>query len=344
MKKLVVITALVFVGKVQAQDLHFSQVLSSPNLLNPGAVGIYDGWERVAVHHRNQWLGGNTKFMSTGFNADLCLNKDMYRPRPYLAVGLQFYNDQGGLSNFGIQQGALTVNGVIPGGNGHQVSVGIQSGIGSRQGSISNLTFDSQWTGSNYDNTLASGETNGLSSFTYFDASAGAFYQFDGDRSTFARNNDVKFQAGFAVYHANAPLMKYRTGSAEKLNRKYVGMITYAMDLPGTKWGFDVQGVQFIQGGHYETIFGGILRRRFAEGSKITGYKQDSWIGFGAYARMKDAIIFNAQVAYKGFRFGLSYDGTVSAYQRAVGAGSLELSMSYVNLHHALFKTRRKHF
>ena len=78
MKKLLISIGLITAtSSAFAQDLHFSQILQSPNLLNPGAVGVYDGWERVALHHRNQWLGGSTSFMSSGLNVDACLFKDV---------------------------------------------------------------------------------------------------------------------------------------------------------------------------------------------------------------------------------------------------------------------------
>lgn len=343
MKKIVLLTGFVAVlfSSIVAQDLHFSQIMQSPNLLNPGAVGVYDGWERVAIHQRNQWLGSNAQFISTGLNADATLFKNVYRPKAHLGVGLQFYNDIASVASFGTQTGALTLSGILPINRSSQFSLGIQAGFGSKRGDISKLIYDSQWAGSGYDPTLLSGELNGLNSFAYFDASAGVFYQFDGDRSTFARNNDTKFQAGFAVYHANAPLLKYHLGSTEKLARKYVFMTNFTTDVPNSSWSYDVQAVQFIQGGHYETILGGIFRRRFSESSKTTGFKRDASVGFGCYMRFKDAIIPTFQVDWKGFRFGLSYDNTNSSLRKAGGIGSLEFSLSYVNLHHALFKQRR---
>jgi|UniRef100_UPI00404AE746 type IX secretion system PorP/SprF family membrane protein len=343
MKKIVLFTGFVAVlfSSIVAQDLHFSQIMQSPNLLNPGAVGVYDGWERVAIHQRNQWLGSNAQFTSTGLNADATLFKNVYRPKAHLGVGLQFYNDIASVASFGTQTGALTLSGILPINRSSQFSLGIQTGFGSKRGDISKLIYDSQWAGSGYDPTLISGEINGLNSFTYFDASAGVFYQFDGDRSTFARNNDTKFQAGFAVYHVNSPVLKYHVGTTEKLARKYVFMTNFTTDVPNSSWSYDVQAVQFIQGGHYETIFGGVFRRRFSESSKTTGFKRDASIGFGCYMRLKDAIIPTFQVDWKGFRFGLSYDNTNSSLRKAGGIGSLEFSLSYVNLHHALFKQRR---
>ena len=324
-----------------AQDLHFTQIMQSPNLLNPAAVGVYDGWERVAIHHRSQWLAGNTSFNSSGLNVDITLNKDQFRPKAYLGVGVHFYNDIGGDARFGTQTGGLTVSGVLPLGGGSQLSAGIQSAFGNKRGDMSRLVFDTQWNGTAYDPTMANLEEPGLNSFHYMTASAGVMYQYDGGQSTFARNNDTKIQFGLAAYHINQPEMNFRSGSSETLYRKYVAMFNFTNDIPGTLWAMEAKAAQFIQGGHYETLAGLMMKRRFSEGSKQTGFKRDASIGFGCYTRIKDAIMPTVQVEYLGFKFGLSYDATLSAYRRSVGVGSLELSLSWMNQHHAIFKGRK---
>jgi len=342
-----IFTALVFLTglSASAQDFHVTQILQSSNLLNPGAVGVYDGWERIAIQQRNQWLGGGATYMTTGVAADANFFKNDRKPKAHLGVGVQFYNDVAGSSGYGLQTGSLAVSGILPVGNGSQLSLGIQGGVGNRSGNMSRLIYDSQWNGNGaYDPTIASGETGSLSSFIYLDASAGLFYQFDGGQSTFARNNDMKFQVGLAGYHLNAPLLKYRSGSQEQLARKYVGMVKYSMDIPNTKLAFDAQFAQFIQGGHFESILGLILRRRFESGGKITGLNQDAFVGLGVYTRLKDAISPTLQVDWKGFHFGVSYDITLSALRYGYKGGSLEFSLSYTNQNNALFKTRRKGF
>ncbi|MNK08359.1 hypothetical protein D3C87_262920 [compost metagenome] len=338
--------ALVFLTgwSASAQDFHVTQILQTPNLLNPGAVGVYDGWERIAVQHRNQWLGGGATYMTSGLAADANFFKSERNPKAHLGVGVQFYNDIAGASGYGLQTGSLTMNGILPVGNGSQLSLGIQGGVGNRSGDMSRLVYDSQWNMNTYDPLIHSGETGSLSSFMYIDASAGLFYQFDGGQSTFARNNDIKFQAGFAGYHLNAPYLKFRTGSQEQLARKYVGMVKYSMDIPNSKMAFDAQFAQFVQGGHYESILGLILRRRFESGGKITGFTQDAFVGLGVYTRLKDAVSPTLQVDWKGFHFGVSYDITLSALRYGYKGGSLEFSLSYTNMKNALFKTRRNGF
>ncbi len=333
--------ALLFANYGYSQDFHVTQILQSPSLLNPGAVGVYDGWERVSLNQRNQWLGGAAKFSTSGLCADANFFKNARKPNAHLAVGFQVYNDVGGTAKFGSQTGSLTLNGILPLSGGSQLSLGIQTGVGHKAGDMSKLRFDSQWNGSSYDPTINAGEMSALNSNNYLDASTGVFYQFDGGSSSFARNNDMKFQIGVAAFHVNNPTLKFRTGSNEKLHRKYVFMANYSMDLPSTKWSFDAQGAQFIQGGHFETILGGFIRRRFSEGTKTTGFSRDASVALGAYFRAKDAISPAIQVDYFGFRFGISYDATISSYRNAQGAGSLEFSISYTNVYHALFKNRR---
>ncbi|MNE73268.1 hypothetical protein D3C80_1692680 [compost metagenome] len=121
-------------------------------------------------------------------------------------------------------------------------------------------------------------------------------------------------------------------------------MLKYSMDIPNSKLAFDAQFAQFVQGGHYESILGLILRRRFQDGGKITGLNQDAFIGLGVYTRLKDAISPTMQIDWRGFHFGVSYDITLSALRYGYKGGSLELSLSYTNLNTALFKTRRKGF
>ncbi len=339
------IAAFIFPMMLCAQDLHFAQSSQTPLFINPGAAGVYDGWERVIVNHRNQWLGAGTQFMTTALGADINLGKSQFNDKAHLGLGLLFFNDIGGDSNFGNQSGSLTLSGIIPfGRSGHILSAGVQGGFGMRKGDISNVTFLSQWDGTEINPLMASGETNTLNSFTYIDASAGLFYVFDGDNNSFARNNVFKLKIGVAGYHLNEPELKYAAGSADRLHRKYVGHIGIVKDFVGSPLALDVNGVQFVQGGHYETLFGLMMRYRFENGTKITGNSQNAFFGIGCYTRWNDAIIPSVLIDWRGFQLGISYDVTISELRRAYRGGSLEFSLSYRNLNHSLFKTRKRRF
>lgn len=330
---------------LHAQDLHFSQTAQTPLLINPAAAGVFDGWERAIINHRSQWLGAGTQFTTTSVAVDANLFKPERANGAHMGVGLMFYNDVGGDSKFGNQNGSLTVSGILPMGDGSNIlSVGIQGGFGQRKADLTNVSFLNQWNGSSFDQDIVSGEANTVTSFSYIDASAGIFYTFDGGQSTFARNNDFKLQIGFAGYHLNKPTLRFMNGTTDKLHRKFVGHIGFVSDLVGTVWAIDGSAVQFIQGGHYETLIGTMLRYRFEDNTKITGNSQDAFVGFGMYTRIKDGIIPSVMIDWRGFQLGLSYDVTLSALRRAYRGGSLEFSLSYTNRIHALFKTRKRGF
>ena len=338
---LVVLFALLGVH-ASAQDLHFAQSAQTPLFINPGATGVYDGWERFIINHRNQWLGATTQFMTTAVAADVNFFKSELGDKAHVGLGVLFFNDIGGDSNFGNQTGAISVSGILPmGRSGHVLSAGIQGGLGMRKASLAGVSFMSQWDGSSFNPLVGSGEDNTLSSFTYLDASAGIHYVFNGGRNNFSRKNNLKFKLGIAGYHLNAPEMRYVNGSGDRLHRKYVGHIGLISDINTSRMSIDASAVQFVQGGHYETLFGMMLRYRFEDNTKLTGHSQDAFIGIGCYARLRDAIIPSVMIDWRGFQFGISYDVTVSALRRAYGGGSLEFSLAYTNRNTALFKTRK---
>ena len=342
MRKLVIGVSLFLGLNLSAQDIHFSQVAQTPLFINPAAAGVYDGWERVIINHRNQWLGAGTQFMTSAIAADANFFKSKFsrKESAHLGVGLLFYNDIGGDSRFGNQTGALTLSGILPLGYGHTLSAGIQGGFGNRSADFTNLTFASQWNGGQFDQNILSGEANG-NSFRYAEASAGLYYTFNGGKSTFKRNEDLQVQVGLAGFHLNRPQLQYTTSDGDRMYRKFVGHAGIVADIPGTKLAIDANIVQFIQGPHFQTIFGATARYRLSNGTKVTGYSRQTYVGFGMYHRLRDAVGPTFVLELGGFKFGLSYDVTVSTMRKAYTGGSLEFSLSYTNWNNSLWKKRR---
>ena len=44
------------VNEMRGQDVHFSQFNETPQLLNPGATGVYNGYMRGIINYKNQWM------------------------------------------------------------------------------------------------------------------------------------------------------------------------------------------------------------------------------------------------------------------------------------------------
>lgn len=347
MKNSIAVLSFFFVALIGfGQDIHFTQMTQTPLLINPASAGVFDGWERVNINHRNQWLGASTQFMTTNVSADMNLFKSDRKNKAHMGLGILLYNDVGGDSQFGQRQASITVSGILPmGQTGHTFSAGIQGGIANRSGNASALSFRNQWDGEKFNSTYLSGEQNKLAGFSYIDASAGLYYVYDGAKTGFRRKSDFKFQLGFSGYHLNAPKFKFNNGGVgEQLLRKYVGHAGIIKDLGDSKMALDANVVQTIQGSHMETLLGLMLRYRFVNGTLITGNSQNAFFGIGLYTRLNDAIMPSVLIDYKGFQFGISYDVTLSALRKAYRGGSLEFSLSYVNRNHALFKSRRARF
>ena len=58
-KKIVFLVSCVtafFVNEMNAQDVHFSQFNETPQLLNPGATGVYNGYMRGIINYKNQGM------------------------------------------------------------------------------------------------------------------------------------------------------------------------------------------------------------------------------------------------------------------------------------------------
>jgi type IX secretion system PorP/SprF family membrane protein len=328
---------------IQGQDIHFSQTAQTPLLINPACAGVFDGWERININHRNQWLGAGTQFMTSSVAADINLGKSDFTDKAHVGIGMLFFNDIGGDSRFGTQSGSLTISGILPVGGGHTLSAGIQGGFGNRKADFTALTFSSQWNGTEYDSDIATGEATGISGYRYMDASAGLNYVYDAGQNSFRRRDNFKFQLGVGGYHLNKPVLQYTTGIGDKLYSKFVIHSSVLKDVAATDWAIEANVVQVFQGPHRETLLGFLTKYRFKDGTKITGHRQDAYFGIGSYFRWKDAISPTVQIDWKGFHLGMSYDLTISSMRKAY-TGSMEFSLSYTNLNHALFKTRSSRF
>jgi type IX secretion system PorP/SprF family membrane protein len=234
-------------GNLLSQDIHFSQTAQTPLLVNPAITGLYEGWERVIVNHRSQWLASNTQFQTTAIAADLNFFKTRQNDKAHLGLGVILWNDITGDANYGSKQAHLSLSGILPMGSGHIMSAGLQGGIGNRSGNMSALVFENQWDGEIFNPELNSNEAATLNSNQYFYVSAGINYQFDGGNSTFARNEDIKIQIGASVYHVNQPAVRYNGIENDMIYRKYVGHASFLKDLSGSKWSIDANAIGAYQ-------------------------------------------------------------------------------------------------
>ncbi len=320
---------------VYSQDFHFSQYNRTGIILNPAITGVFNGWERVSVAHRNQWLGANTQFMTSAATAELTLGKGYRNEKSYLGFGFMFLNDVGGDANFGLRTGGVTVSGVIPIDRLHSLSVGLQTSFGNRVADLTNLTFLSQWNGSVFDPSILTGEEGGLASFSYLDAGVGIHYRYGKMQTKVIRESDFSMESGFSIAHINKPRLRYSNITSDRLYMKFQ-LYTNLFFTFSEMSGLELDLLQVKQSNHYETIGGVIFKTRFKDASHVTKQAQDSYFGIGTYAQSSGVIIPTITIDWGAFTLGLSYDISISKIRKAY-TGSAEISLSYRTTKRSLF-------
>ena len=325
-----------------SQDIHYTQANQVPMLINPAATGVFNGWERLSVNHKNQWVSSGTNFYTTSIAADVNLFKSRTRNRAHMGFGIQMYNDVGGDSKFGTRQVLLSVSGIVPLDDNQQLSGGLQFGLGQKFGDFNSLYFANQFDGETFNVTNPAHEVNNISTFMYSDFSGGIFYRYGANKKGFARNNTIDFRLGLSYFHVNKPTLNYRLGSSEDLLGKFVVHTSIIKDFDGTKIGVESFVNYYKQGPHDELLIGALLRYRIKSGGKITGFNRDMYLSAGVVYRYEDAIAPTVNFQFNSFNFGISYDVTIAKLGEFYRGGGIEFSLKFTNMDFALFKRRRK--
>lgn len=322
-----------------AQDVHFSQYNETPQLLNPGATGVYSGYVRGIVNYRNQWSAMGNAFNTVAASVDMPFF-DKKEKNAHLGIGINFFSDKAGDSNFGLTQANICLSGIIPVSRESKFSMGIMFGGAQHKANIAGLYWGNQYDGEGFNTAMANYETVPTTSFFYLDLGAGLYYEYSNGKVKFARNEKRKIDVGVAYFHLNQPTQKYFSVT-EKLYGKLVVNMNAHLDRPGTKVAFLPSLIYFQQGKASEITAGCAIRYRFKNDTKITGLITESALGVGIYYRYKDAIIPSVFFTMSDFTFGVSYDVNVSSYKETSKYnGGVEVSLKYHILKGALFKQK----
>ncbi len=326
-------------AKIFAQDVHFSQYNETPQLLNPGATGVYSGYVRAIVNYKNQWAAMGNAFSTVAASVDLPMF-DKKEKNAHLGAGINFFSDKAGDSHFGLSQANLCLAAILPVSRESKFSMGISVGGAQHKATLSGLTWGNQYDGDGFNTAVDNNEPNFSNSFFYVDLAAGMYYEYSNGKTKFARNEKRKVDVGVAYFHLNRPTQKYFSAS-EKLYGKLVVNLNGHLDRPGTQFAFLPSFIFFLQGPSMEATAGCAVRYRLKNETKITGLITESAIGLGLYYRYKDAIIPSVFVTFSDFSLGISYDLNVSSYQQAsLHKGGVEVSLKYHILKGALFKQK----
>jgi type IX secretion system PorP/SprF family membrane protein len=317
-------------SNIYSQDIHYSQFNSSPQNLNPAQTGLFNGDWRFAGNYRSQWSAIPVPYKTFSLAADTRLKTKFKNDVP--ALGLVINNDKSGDSQFGTSQIFISGSYVkkLTSDSCHFVSVAIQPGITSKGFDVNKLTFDNQYDGDRYNAALTSGENFSKTRITYFDIGAGVAYLWK-------KNDRLKINFGVSAFHLNRPKESFFNNDGIRLDIKTT--ISGIAEIPvSAKLGVLPSFMYQHQGKFNETLFG-LFGKYYL---KPLG-ESETAVSLGGFYRFKDAFIMVANMDYRNFTVGLSYDVNISKLIAATNRrGGFEISVIYILKKRASFVAKKR--
>ncbi|HET6225520.1 MAG TPA: PorP/SprF family type IX secretion system membrane protein [Bacteroidia bacterium] len=321
---------LAIASSAAAQDIHYSQFNASPQNLTPAQTGLFDGDWRFVGNYRSQWSAIPVPYKTFSLAADTRFSKLLKKDVP--AAGLVINTDKAGDSKFTTLQvlASLAYIKKLTADSTNFLSLSIQPGFTTKSFDINALTFDNQYNGDVYDKNLASGENFAKTRISYFELGGGLAYLW-------RKSARKQINIGVSAQHLTQPKQSFFNNSEIELDIKTTvsGLaqfpIAEKIDVIPTfmyqkQWKFN------------ETLIGAFGKYYL---KPIDG--KTTAVALGAFYRMKDAFILVANMDYKNFNLGVSYDVNTSRLIAATNRrGAFELSVIYIFKKEPVFIAKKR--
>jgi type IX secretion system PorP/SprF family membrane protein len=312
---------LIISSKLNAQDVHYSQIANFGLFYNPAHTGNFNGNSRAMAIFRNQNIAvANTPvtgvYNSYGASFDTKIFKE-YTGDNTWSVGILFNGDHAGEGTLSTHDVSIATSYklALDRYGSSFLSAGIQGGFTSKRLFSQDLIFGNQVEGFEFNPQVPNFETF-LDGRTQIQANfnLGVLWQQK-------VNDGFGYQMGFAIYNLNSPNQFFYENSNSNVYKRYV---VHA----GTEFFADEtlvispSIVYMKQGPATQTNVSMIVKKNVNEYLNVVG---------GLRYRIKDAFILQAGVEYQKYRVSVSYDFTVSGLSSANKTqGAFELSFGYI--------------
>lgn len=305
------------------QDRHSSFFFENPVFLNPGAAGFHSGHLQFYSSFRMQWMTASDKPWMTSSAA---LDWRMFdQGNGFLGAGLQFYNDMAGTSKFTTNWVSVPINYAIQFNEENHLSIGLQPAWYSRSMDYSGVTWDSQWTGIDFNTDWNSGENGFLNqnlTVNRFDMAAGIYWYAN-------LSDEVRLSFGASGHHLTKQRVNF-FGPEDKLWRKFAVHGQGEFRKRNSPVSVLPAFAFWWQGPNKEVVLGTNFKFQLRSASLHTGHFEDITFSLGPYYRIGDAILFNMILDISGFAIGANYDLNVSGLTTATsGVGAMEFFLRW---------------
>lgn len=305
-------------AEVFAQDIHFSQFNASPQNLNPAQTGLFDGDWRFVGNHRSQWSVIPVPYTTYSLATDTRLKTKLQNSVP--AVGMIVNTDKAGDSKFSTTQVFASASYIkkLSSDSTNFISIAVQPGVTTKSFNVNALTFDNQYNGDQYNAALASGENFNTTRITYFDLGAGIAYLW-------RKTQRTKINIGFSAFHLNKPKQSFFDNRDIKLDIKTT--LSGLAEFPVAEQLDVVPTFLFQSQGKFRETVVGLIGKYYLK--PVNGIP--TAISLGGFYRLKDAFIVVANMDYRNFNIGVSYDVNTSKLIAATNhRGGFEISVIYI--------------
>ncbi len=321
------IFALLILNQLNAQDAHFSQYNEMTSNLNPALAGaIYD--TRLTAGYRTQWGGIGKAYKTFGIAFEQAIKVKKLKGNHFVVSG-NIYKDVAGDAKLGTLNPNLGLSYIQKISKTTKFSAGIQGGFIYKTIDVTNLRWDRQFNGYEYNENLPSYEETPRSAITTYDMGGGFNFSYAQSEKFISAKDGNKFNGGASVYHFAIPKNSFFT-SSEKLAYRYCVYASADINIPNSKNAIMPSVIYMAQGPSNEILIGALFKFILADQSIHTSIKKPSAFSVGVQYRYKDAIIPVALWQYDKYAIGLSYDINVSALTPASKRyGGIEVVLRY---------------
>ncbi len=305
--------------KVEAQDMHYSQVFATPLQINPAHAGAFDGVVRAGLNQKTQWLSVTKPFVGVSGSVDLPLIKSN-RTKQMMGMGITVNNERAGDSEYNFFNASVALSYVknIGRRGKNKIGFGVSGAFSQHSLNYAKLYFDEQYDDGIFQPFLSSGELFENNRVAYFDATAGLFFGYTPSRKQ-------NYTVGLSVSHLTTPQLTFDNWNYNhpiKVTPYALAEIALPQELTLSPMIYSA-----IQGKNLEIIFGSNIVYTIRKNA----YTPIITFGGGLFYRVKDAVIANFIVEFENIRINCSYDMNLSQFIPATNArGGLELSVYYI--------------
>ncbi len=311
-----VIIVLIGGATVSGQDIHYSQMYSTPLYINPAFTGNHDCVYRAGVNYRQQAASFTVPFETYTAWGDTRFSPKWLRQRGWFGIGAHMYYDNAGDGDLKKVQGMLfgAYSQGFNADNSLYGTLGVGVGITNRSLNAQNLIFGDMW-----DNNLLEFNLGATSADLLNIQNSSIFYpDFNlGLSLHHLVNGTWMYEVGGSISHINQPVETFFGQNNNKLGMKFIGHATFQTIL-SPYWMIKPEIYFITQQNVQETIFGANL---------VYNAMQLKLIG-GLWHRFGRDIIPVVGMEYNKFSLLFSYDINVSKQRVASNyQGGFELSL-----------------